>query len=277
MPYLDLSYNIWLRGDVAVLASATQLRYLNLISCPQVTGEVEALATLIHLGEPQQGFIQPPSGLSIGSRGKARTGVHGPVAALRALPGLGADWEAFSKCSEYDTAPDLQVTDTISTTRGCDEPQCAGLAYIEIVHSIPSLRWGMCFGSVQGNPVTEDMLSAFEQDDEIASAEICPGEFVGCGASGLIANAAEVAGSSAEVCCAVLTCVDFDCTGARFDLATDAGEVVCAGERCSAEECESLIGQKIGSPNAHKLFLTLSGCTTIRPTCANVDAAGRFV
>ena len=32
----------------------------------------------------------------------AGSGVHGPVAALRALPGLGADWDDFPHCSTFE-------------------------------------------------------------------------------------------------------------------------------------------------------------------------------
>eukprot|EP01045_Picozoa_sp_COSAG04_P014013 COSAG04_NODE_1027_length_8681_cov_106.498019_3_plen_580_part_00 len=86
---LALAGNPALRGDVADLAGATELRLLDLSHCLLVVGEVAALAALVHLGE------EYPKGSGIGGSGGlglAGSGVHGPVAALRALPGLGAEW-----------------------------------------------------------------------------------------------------------------------------------------------------------------------------------------
>ncbi len=48
---LILHGNPALRGDVADLAGATELRYLFLGNCPLVVGEAAALAALVHLGE----------------------------------------------------------------------------------------------------------------------------------------------------------------------------------------------------------------------------------
>ena len=85
---LGLSGNPALRGDVADLAGATELRDLSLLNCPLVVGEAAALAALVHLGEE---YTQPgQSWTSTGGLRLAGSGVHGPVAALRALPGLGA-------------------------------------------------------------------------------------------------------------------------------------------------------------------------------------------
>ena len=104
---LYLSNNPALRGDVADLAGATELRYLDLQHCPLVVGEVAALAALVHLGEEYTDSVRTiPGTLSL-----AGSGVHGPVAALRALPSLAGDWEGFSKCSAFggylDLYPDL--------------------------------------------------------------------------------------------------------------------------------------------------------------------------
>jgi len=95
-----------LRGDVADLAGATELRDLQLQRCPLVVGEAASLAALVHLGEE---YTTPVicSGWSTRSfcRGGlylAGSGIHGPVAALRALPGLGSRWGSFSKCSNFD-------------------------------------------------------------------------------------------------------------------------------------------------------------------------------
>ena len=124
--YLGLSSNPALRGDVADLAGVTELRRLWLDHCPLVTGEVLALAALIHLGERD------------GTLALAGTGMHGPVAALRELPGLGAVWgpedssnlfadETFSPCSAFEhrctTARLLLVTDAASVA-GIDECAC---------------------------------------------------------------------------------------------------------------------------------------------------------
>ena len=49
--YLNLHDNPALRGDVADLAGATELRDLDLRDCPLVVGEAAALAALVHLGE----------------------------------------------------------------------------------------------------------------------------------------------------------------------------------------------------------------------------------
>ena len=103
-----MSYNPALRGDVADLAGATELRFLGLRDCPLVVGEAAALAALVHLGE--ECSVCPFQG--DGHRGPLSlvgSGVHGPVAALRALPGLGADWGTdghnrgsdFSPCSAF--------------------------------------------------------------------------------------------------------------------------------------------------------------------------------
>ena len=90
---LDLSWNPQLRGDVADLAGATELRRLNLGRCPLVVGEVAALAALVHLGEDYWNVGQGRT--RTGNLWLGGTAVHGPVAALRALPGLGADWGSF--------------------------------------------------------------------------------------------------------------------------------------------------------------------------------------
>ena len=106
-----LGGNLALRGDVADLAGATELRYLDLHGCPLVVGEATALAALVHLGEE---YTVPCSiaeswcddglydtGCSSGCNGGLElrhSGVHGSAAALRALPGLGPDWDGFDEC-----------------------------------------------------------------------------------------------------------------------------------------------------------------------------------
>jgi hypothetical protein len=109
---LELRGNPALRGDVAELAGATELRELDLRSCPMVQGEAEALAALPELGGeytlPCNSTLSGPGGGCIddqltrtGSLWLDGSGVHGPVVALRALPGLGADWDRFSACSAF--------------------------------------------------------------------------------------------------------------------------------------------------------------------------------
>eukprot|EP01045_Picozoa_sp_COSAG04_P018751 COSAG04_NODE_1759_length_5667_cov_2.268139_6_plen_322_part_00 len=106
---LRLADNPALHGDVADLAGATELRNLDLGGCPLVVGEAAALAALVHLG----GEYTVPGCSSSGCTGGlylGGSGVHGPVAALRALPGLGADWGTddsptrstdFTPCSAF--------------------------------------------------------------------------------------------------------------------------------------------------------------------------------
>ena len=90
-----------LRGDVADLAGATELRFLDLNGCPLVVGEAAALAALVHLGEEYSTPGYCTENVGTGRLWLAGSGVHGPVAALRALPGLGADWSNFTPCSGF--------------------------------------------------------------------------------------------------------------------------------------------------------------------------------
>ena len=105
---LELYRNPRLSGNVAALAGLTELRNLELNECPLVWGEVRSLAALVHLGGA---YTLPISGSNVTSNNTgglylAGSGVHGPVAALRALPGLGAEWGPsvlhFSPCSNFD-------------------------------------------------------------------------------------------------------------------------------------------------------------------------------
>ena len=103
---LNLSDNPALRGDLADLAGATELRVLRLDGCPLVVGEAAALAALVHLGEEYTMPVICPGGSTRSFCGGglylAGSGMHGPVAALRALSGLGSRWGSFSKCSNFD-------------------------------------------------------------------------------------------------------------------------------------------------------------------------------
>ena len=82
---LVLRDNPALRGDVADLAGATELRYLTLSDCPLVAGEAAALAALVHLGEeytsPNPIYGTQPGHLWLGGSGVAM----GLVAANAAL------------------------------------------------------------------------------------------------------------------------------------------------------------------------------------------------
>lgn len=131
--YLVLLDNPALRGDVAELAGATELRYLTLSGCPLVVGDAAALAALIHLGEEYT--VPGYSTTRTGALWLAGSGVHGPVAALRALPGLGADWGSdsyeygrdFTPCSAFGGQ---QASSGNDYTWGTGSPGCgaAGLA-----------------------------------------------------------------------------------------------------------------------------------------------------
>ena len=67
----------------------------------------------------------------------AGSGVHGPVAALRALPGLGADWGSsrydFTPCSAFGGQ---QASYGNDYTWGTGSPGCgaAGLAPVTVSH-----------------------------------------------------------------------------------------------------------------------------------------------
>ena len=75
----------------------------------------------------------------------AGSGVHGPVAALRALPGLGADWGPediyadFTPCSAFGGQ---QANNSNHYTWGTGSPGCgaAGLAPVAVRRN-PSPRW----------------------------------------------------------------------------------------------------------------------------------------
>ena len=105
---VHLNGNPALSGDVATLANATTLRRLDMRDCPLVRGEVGALATLVHLGE-QFTMVDCPDLPGCpddwehdcsGVLWLAGSGVHGPVEALRDLPGL-EDWGYQSGCEAH--------------------------------------------------------------------------------------------------------------------------------------------------------------------------------
>eukprot|EP01045_Picozoa_sp_COSAG04_P023957 COSAG04_NODE_2926_length_3377_cov_6.370958_2_plen_228_part_00 len=135
LQFLVLGLNPALRGDVADLAGATELLYLNLQDCPLVVGEAAALAALVHLGEECSVCSPFVPGLTL-----AGSGVHGPVAALRALPGLGADWDDFSPCSAFGGQ---QASIDNNYTWGTGSPGCgaAGLAPVPVSPPTPQPRF----------------------------------------------------------------------------------------------------------------------------------------
>ena len=79
-------------------------------------------------------------GTSTGGLRLKDSGVHGPVAALRALPGLGADWgndwAGFTPCSAFGGQ---QASRSNDYTWGTGSPGCdaAGLAPVAVSHIRP--------------------------------------------------------------------------------------------------------------------------------------------
>eukprot|EP01045_Picozoa_sp_COSAG04_P020727 COSAG04_NODE_2154_length_4676_cov_9.156859_4_plen_293_part_00 len=139
---LGALHHLWLealgehRGDVADLAGAAELRYLNVNRSPLVVGEAAALAALVHLGEE----YTLPSGPGTGHLCLGGSGVHGPVAALRALHGLGADWggghEDFTPCSAFGGSSYIGVGSTWAT----GSPGCGAAGLVPVAVS-PTPRW----------------------------------------------------------------------------------------------------------------------------------------
>jgi hypothetical protein len=134
--YLDLRGTA-IRGDVADLAPLTFLRTL-LLSDTAVHGEIGSLAVLTLLGQVNtlpDGSSDPERGLWVDG-----TDVHGLVAPLRALPGLG--WSTgklrFERCGDpcngtagcrgavYDgcEAAELSLVDGAAEVAGRDECAC---------------------------------------------------------------------------------------------------------------------------------------------------------
>ena len=131
---LELDDNTGLSGDVADLATAAQLRFLDLSGCPLVRGEAQSLTSLAQLGEnftrpgcPRSGC--PRSG-GLWLRG---SGVRGSAAPLRALPGLGPDWYGFESCS-FLRSDSCLVTESTRSLR-------VGAAIFVLVLLALALRW----------------------------------------------------------------------------------------------------------------------------------------
>ena len=111
-----------------------------------------ALAALVHLGEEYTDRTNPFGGTSTGGLHLAGSGVHGPVAALRALPGLGARWGAqdirqsyraydFTPCSAFGGQ---QAASWNGFIWGTGSPGCgaAGLAPVAVSQRALFLRLG---------------------------------------------------------------------------------------------------------------------------------------
>ena len=132
---LNLGSNQELRGSVADLAGASELRYVNLEDCPLITVDIGALTALLHLGGE---FTSPyTGGVLTGSLRLRGSGVHGSAAALRAMPGLGAGWGSyvgdFTPCSAFGGE---QASLENDYTWGTGSPGCgaAGLAPVAVSH-----------------------------------------------------------------------------------------------------------------------------------------------
>ena len=105
--FLNLMGNPALRGDVAALATLTELRHLSVEDCPLVRGDASALAALLHLGgvftlpctterDCEEGQHERTGSLVLSG-----SGVHGEMAALRELPELPSGWSDFTSCSGF--------------------------------------------------------------------------------------------------------------------------------------------------------------------------------
>ena len=148
LQYLDLHRNTALHGDVASLGALTELRAL-LLSDTAVHGTAASLSGLSLLGE-RFTTIPGVTGPNIlwteisGGLWLVNTRVAGPVAALRALPGLGSGWgvesaaegvlriggteDTFSSCNGFPAATcgavGLAVVAEASSVAGTDECSC---------------------------------------------------------------------------------------------------------------------------------------------------------
>ena len=106
LEFLVLPDNWSLSGNVADLTGLTELRYLHLSGCPWVVGDIATLAALTNLGGVE-GHGHTTSERDYNDNGLYLTGtaVHGSVAPLRALPGLGPEWGNFwvdfQPCSSF--------------------------------------------------------------------------------------------------------------------------------------------------------------------------------
>jgi hypothetical protein len=111
LQYLNLPDTQFVAGNIAALASLVQLQYLDL-SQTVVAGQIAALATLVqlqHLDLSQTVVAGDVAALATlgqlqylalyGYRQTNQPGVWGSADVLRAIPGLGADWNRFTACA----------------------------------------------------------------------------------------------------------------------------------------------------------------------------------
>eukprot|EP01045_Picozoa_sp_COSAG04_P005591 COSAG04_NODE_262_length_18654_cov_17.483751_4_plen_456_part_00 len=218
LQFLGASGNPGLSGDVADLAGATELRFLGLAACPLVRGNVAALAVLVHLGEEytypcggdtvvvqpghwsMNGTVSFPGRVSL-----VQTAVRGPVAALRALPGIVDD--LGPRCDEYQpwNCSD-RVAEGGCTHGECDHAYTPCSAFGGRQHRGFVMDW--C-GDHDYHPGGRDELYG-QHGGWCWPTNSSPG----CEALGLapVANAESVAGNNACVCCVDSACpADVDC------------------------------------------------------------------
>ena len=129
-----------IHGDVASLATLTELRSLVLRNCANVHGSARSLRYLTNLGgrytnvPGNDPWGNPNTGQS-GNLFLAGTAVYGSVTEIRAIPGLGSRWGAsgeyadlqFSKCADYScSSMGLQQVTNADAVAGTDECACCG-------------------------------------------------------------------------------------------------------------------------------------------------------
>eukprot|EP01046_Picozoa_sp_COSAG06_P033305 COSAG06_NODE_3392_length_5410_cov_5.742421_4_plen_559_part_00 len=153
---LDLSHHRAVHGNVAALAALAELRHLNLLGT-SVRGSLSSLVALSQLGAT---WTAPHSIVYSGGPHLAQSLVHGPVAPLRALPGVGNAWgdeiTHFSPCAAYHAAcggHGLALAAGAAVAAGQDECECC-----------------------EGSPLARDAATGGCTDP------LCPG--VECGAGG---------------------------------------------------------------------------------------------
>jgi hypothetical protein len=159
---LELGGNSVLRGNVADLAGATELRELKLYGSPLVMGDVGALAAHHpHLQGTKGGPSQTDAFHTalVSCLAFAGSGVHGPVATLRALPGISDDWgrrerlhsaNDFTPCSSFPgcAAAGLVAVQDAADVAGSDE--CACCEDSPLVRQASGLCGMDCAGSWSG-------------------------------------------------------------------------------------------------------------------------------
>ena len=85
---LSLGHCTAITGDVGSLTRLPELRYVDL-EHTSVSGHVAQLTALSHIGETTMGSLY-----------LTQTLVYGSIAPLRAMPGLGGQWDSYSPCTQ---------------------------------------------------------------------------------------------------------------------------------------------------------------------------------